>query len=340
MTALQKYQRLECSGLWRDAPEAQRRDVIVSFRDATLIISDSRSDIPLSHWSLPAVERANPGAMPAIFRPGADSDETLEIDDSDMIGALTTVSAAVEAWQPRPGRMRGWLLGGALLAVAAVLIFWMPGALISHTAQVVPWAKRQQIGHDLLANIEHISGTPCEAAPANRILTKFATRLFGNAAPLIEVMRQLPVSAAHLPGGILLVNHKLIEDHEGPDVLAGYLLAEAARARDEDPLLPLLRWAGLRASFTLLTTGNLPDGAMKGYGEALLSRTPIPVTASELAPIFRAAGVPSTPYAKAAAPAEGDLDPLVTDDPFAKGPEPQPLMSDDDWVALQGICVR
>ena len=30
MTALTKYQKLECRGLWRDSPEAQRRDVVVN----------------------------------------------------------------------------------------------------------------------------------------------------------------------------------------------------------------------------------------------------------------------------------------------------------------------
>jgi hypothetical protein len=333
MTALTKYQRLECPGLWREAPEAQRRDVVVSFRDATLILSDSRSDTPLSHWSLPAVERANPGEVPALFRPGPDAAETLEIDDHDMIEALETVHDAVEAQQPHPGRMRNWLLGAGLIAV-----LWMPGALISHTAQVVPWAKRQEIGHALLDHIEHVSGTPCAQSGARRALNQLARKLFGSAAPLVEVMREMPVPAAHLPGGILLVNRKLVEDRNGPDVMAGYLLVEAARAQAEDPLLPLLRWAGLRASFALLTTGNLPKAALDGYGEALLSRPPVAVSPARLAELFRAAGVPSTPYARAADPSGTTLAPLIAGDPFAHRAPPPALMSDDDWVALQGIC--
>ena len=60
MTALPEYQRLECSGLWRDGPGAQRREVIVAFGDATLVIADARSDRALAHWSLPAVLRLQP----------------------------------------------------------------------------------------------------------------------------------------------------------------------------------------------------------------------------------------------------------------------------------------
>lgn len=65
MTALNQYERLEAFGVWRETPKAQLRDVVVSFGDATLILTDPRSNVPLTHWSLPAVTRLNPGAMPA-----------------------------------------------------------------------------------------------------------------------------------------------------------------------------------------------------------------------------------------------------------------------------------
>jgi hypothetical protein len=42
MTALKKYQKLESSGLWRDAADAQRREVVVAFGEASLILSDPR----------------------------------------------------------------------------------------------------------------------------------------------------------------------------------------------------------------------------------------------------------------------------------------------------------
>ncbi|HEX9857058.1 MAG TPA: hypothetical protein VGA75_01800, partial [Paracoccaceae bacterium] len=61
MTALKKYQKLESPGLWRDTPDAQRREVVVNFGEASLVLSDPRNDSALSHWSLPAVERLNSG---------------------------------------------------------------------------------------------------------------------------------------------------------------------------------------------------------------------------------------------------------------------------------------
>mgnify|MGYP005990444423 FL=1 len=48
MTALTKYDRLEATGLWRPAPDGQRREVIVSIGNATLMISDM-NDQAIAH---------------------------------------------------------------------------------------------------------------------------------------------------------------------------------------------------------------------------------------------------------------------------------------------------
>ena len=128
MTALNKYQRLESGGLWRDHPDAQRRDVVVSFGDASLVLKDPRSETPLAHWSLPAVTRDNPGQMPAIYSPGEDAAESLELSDTDMIAALETVHRAVVQAMPKPGRLRLYILLGLTTAIAAGAVFWLPGA--------------------------------------------------------------------------------------------------------------------------------------------------------------------------------------------------------------------
>lgn len=66
MTALDKYVRLESGGLWRADANAQRRDVGISFGDATLVIADTAGR-PVAHWSLPAITRLNPGTrLPSL----------------------------------------------------------------------------------------------------------------------------------------------------------------------------------------------------------------------------------------------------------------------------------
>ncbi|WP_343117208.1 hypothetical protein [Ostreiculturibacter nitratireducens] len=338
MTALSEYQRLETTGLWREGPDRQRREVIVGFRDASLVLSDSRNDVPLSHWSLPAVRRVNPGEMPAIYAPGDDDGETLELTDETMIAAIEKVHRLIEARKPHPGRLRSILLGVGLVTVLGLGIFWLPGELVRHTASVVPFAKRSEIGKAILADVARISGAPCASGPGQRALASFSERLIGPVGGELVILPSALSGTRHLPGKIILMGRDLVEDHESPEVAAGYILAERLRAEASDPLEELLHWAGFGATFRLLTTGNLPGDSIAGYGEALLATQPGRVADEDLLAWFEAAGVPSSPYAYAVDISGESVLGLIEADPFRSAPPPAPLLSDGDWISLQGIC--
>ncbi|NCU20608.1 hypothetical protein EOM89_07695 [Candidatus Falkowbacteria bacterium] len=337
MTALSEYQRLEAPGLWRDAPEARRQDVIVSFGDATLIISDARGVRALAHWSLPATIRLNPGRRPAIYAPSPDPGEELELDDDTMIAAIEKVHAVLEARRPHPGRLRTVLLGGALALVLGLGVFWMPGALIAHTAATAPEANRVEIGRAVLAELSTLSGAPCRSAGSGAALVRLSDRLLGQGGQIVVLPEALE-GARSLPGRMLVVGRTLIEQHDSADVLAGHVLAADLATADHDPLLKVLRWAGFRASFRLLTTGSLPEGALDGYGAALLKDAALRPADEPLLARFQAVGVPSSPYAWAIDPSGESVLGLIEADPFANRPAPAPLVPDGDWVALQGIC--
>lgn len=338
MTALKRYQRLECTGLWRESPGAQRRDVAVSFGEATLIISELRSGRTLTHWSLPAVVRLNPGVLPAVFSPGLEAGETIEIDDLDMIAAIAAVRAALDGPARTLPRLRLWLLAVAVLGVAGLALFWLPGALVAHTVSVVPAAKRAEIGERLIADIAAITGPDCRAPGAAGALGRLAERLFGaGGGRIVVVPRGLAVSAS-VPGRTVLIARRLIEEADGPEAAAGAILAERLRTEAEDPLARVLRAAGLRATLTLLLTGNLPDGALAGQAERLLAAPPAPVPDDALLALMDAAGVPAAPYARAIDPTGTTTAGLLAGDPFRDAPPQRPLLSDDDWVRLQGIC--
>lgn len=339
MTALKKYTRLESPGLWRDRPESQRREVIVAFREATLVLSDPRSETPLSHWSLPAILRLNPGEVPAIFAPDERGSETLEIDDIDMIAALEKVRGAVEGTRPKPGRLRGFLLGAGTVLIAAVAVFWLPEALIKHTASVLPAATRSAIGQSAMADVQRLTGSPCNSPLGTFALTELADKLFGPHRAQIFVVRDAVPLAAHLPGGVILINHTVVEDRDGPEGLAGLAVAERLKAEQVDPILSVLRHAGLTATFRLLTTGSLPNGALDGYGEALIAARPmLPDTATLLAR-FETLGLSTAPYAREIDPDASKTHDLIEKDPMS-GLIPPPLMSDGDWVSLQDICLQ
>lgn len=336
MTALRKYQRLECGGLWRETPQDQRREVLVRFGDATLVLSDPKTGAAVSHWSLPAIERINKGEEPPVFAPGPDAAESLELTDPDMIAALGAVRHAVQAATARPGRLRGVLLSAVALAVVGVAVFWLPGALVRHTASVVPPAQRADIGQRALDDLIRVTGATCNDQLGLQALATLSERVFGPVdTPILYVLPEGVEQPLHLPGDVIILPRRLIEQANGPEAAAGAALVERLRSRARDPIVPLLEHAGLRATLQLLTTAELPDTALVGYGEALLRAAPVALPDAALLAAFEAAQIPATPYALAVEPEAHAA--LATNDPF-KGLAPTPLIPDESWVALQGIC--
>ena len=339
-TALNKYQKLECSGLWRENAQGQRREVIANLGATSLILSDPKQELALAHWSLPAIKRLNPGEMPAVFAPDASEGEVLEIDDSEMIGALETVHAAIRAARPHPGRLRNSLLGSVALGILAIGIFWMPDALVKHTASFLPRTTRQEIGRDALADLTRLSGQPCAARNGKTAAKKLADRLFGpDSGVELVVVRTGLATAQNLPGRLIVLPESLLAEQDGPEVAAGFALAARVSAELNDPMIPLLHYAGIAATFRLLTTGALPEAAVSGYSETLIASDPPQPADGILLARFEAAGLATSPYAFALDPTGTTTANLVEGDPFGNVVPPA-LLPDGDWVSLQDICTN
>lgn len=335
MTALNQYDRLEASGLWRATPDEQRREVIVSIGEATLIITDMR-DQALTHWSLAAVERANSGNSPAIFFPDGDPGETLELETSadEMIAAIDKLRRAVEQSRPRPGRLRYFSVAASILAVAALAVFWLPNAMLRHTVSVVPDVNRAAIGRSLLQRIERVSGPAC-AEPAGLAALDSLGREIGPSQ--LVVLRAGVRDSLHLPGGLILLNRALIEDYEEPDVAAGFIISEQIRASTLDPLEAMLRTGGVMASFHLITTGALTDETLDAYAQHLLTETRPDLSDAKLLEGFGTAEVRSSPFAYSIDISGETVLGLIEADPMA-GRDARRLLSDGDWIRVQNIC--
>ncbi|WP_208348067.1 hypothetical protein [Pseudaestuariivita rosea] len=334
MTALKQYAKLQSTGLWRASDTAQRQDVVVSFGDATLVIAD-KNGRALSHWSLPAIERLNPGKSPAHYAPDTEGTEQLEIEDPDLIAAIDKITKAIARHRPRPGRLRWLSLGGSITVVLAVLLLWLPGALQRHTLKVVPDVKRDEIGAALLEKIDRIAGMPCGSPDGSDALDTLKTRLSIENQILIYPAG-LP-ETVHLPGKAILIPAKVFEDHEDPAVAAGFILAQLIRTETRDPLRDLLEYGGILTTFRLLTTADIPDQTLLAYAETLLSTPPRPVDDNALLTAFAKAGVSSGPYAYALDPSGETTLALIEADPFI-GRTPSPILSDGEWISLQSIC--
>lgn len=338
MTALTEFERLEAQGSWRESPDARLREVVVSVGDASLILVDPRSEVPLSHWSLPAVQRLNPGKRPAVYAPGAsDSDETVEIDDPLMIEAIERVHRAIDSRRAHPGRLRGVLTLLAVLAMLGGLFLWLPDALVRHAARVAPPAQTRAIGEAVLADITRSTGAVCPRRSGQSVLDWLAPQLLGAEAKVRVVAAPLD-HARRLPGDLFLLGQNMITDQPGPEAAVGHLLAASLAVSDADVTLRALEHAGPKAALGLLTQGTLPPGVLAGHGQAmLLMPAPLPDTDVVLA-AFAARNLPAGPYARSIDPdGESVLD-LIEADQFGQTTARRALLTSEQWDALQNIC--
>ena len=269
MTALDQYVRLESGGLWRADADAQRRDVVVSFGDATLVISD-QAGRPLTHWSLPAVIRQNPGERPAIYTPDEDASETVEIAEDTMIDAIEQVRKALIKAKPHPGKLRHLVTAGFIAVTVLLAVFWLPGALTRQTLSVVPQPKRVEIGAAILGHMQLETGAACREERALEAASRFAQRLFGTSTTTqIIVLPELPSGAVAIPGNLIVLDYTLLQGTDDPAVAAGYVLAAHVDRMQQDPLANVLTNAGLTVTFKLLTTGDIPTDILRNSASTI-----------------------------------------------------------------------
>ena len=340
MTALKEYARLESTGLWRATADGQRREVGVIFGNATLVLVDNAGR-PLTHWSMPATRRINPGQLPALYSPDAVGDETLEMADDVMIDAIEKVLRSVARATPRPGRLRNTGIGVTIAVILGLGIFWLPGALLRQTLQVMPAVKRSEIGATLLGQLQRLTSPTCRDPLGTQALAQLNTRLFGTNGGQIVVLPDGPdrglTHVIDLPGGIMVLSQSMIETASEPAILAGALLATAASRRVNDPLDPILREAGLMTTLRLLTTGDIPTGILQNHATALLQNNTPRAGTELLVPAFAAAQVPLSAWAYSLDTTGETVLDLIEADPMDGqiGPE---ILTDSDWISLQGIC--
>ena len=330
MTALDRYERLESLGLWREDATAQRRDVLVSFGKASLVISD-HAERALAHWSLAAVVRLDTGDGPAIYAPGPGASERLEIDDAQMIEAVDAVVSAVARATPRPGRLRG-LIGLSLLAATALAAVLLgPQALQRQALGATPDAQRVDLGNRILAELEARTGPVCAAPAGSEALARLDRRLkLERASTVLPAPLPGPLL---LPGGRAVIGRALLTRYDDPAVAAAELTA--ATLSHADPLAPVLDRAGFGATITLLTTGTLPQQVLSDYAEAQLAGpTPI-VPEADLIARLQALDLPAPAYAPVRT-ARGEDAALLLTTSVPEGMER--VLSDADWIRLQSIC--
>lgn len=334
MTVLARYQRLESLGLWRAGENAQRREVVVSIGEATLLLTELSGRV-VTQWSLPALARLNPGDRPAIFFVEGFMDETLEIADEDMIDALEAVMAAVAVRHPGRGRLRLGLMAAGMAAVVFAALFWLPGAISAYVARVAPETVRGQIADSVFSEVQRLTGRACDAPSGRKALRRLETRLFPEGQARLSVLPSVLTDARYLPGRRIVLGSGLVEDFETPEVAAAFITAEIIRLDGRDALAEFLSDLDLTAALRILTSGTIARDDISAWAAGRITEPQPPVEDALLISGLRAQGIAAAPYAYAVDITGETTRSLIQ---ASADTESRSLLEDGDWLALQRIC--
>ena len=334
MTALKGYDRLECTGLWRSGPAAQRREVVISFGEATIVLTDMQNRA-LAHWSLAAVDVQKHAGDKATLRPGADSEESLQIADRAMLEALLKVQKAIYRSRPHPGRLRLILAVSSVMITSVVSVLWGPQAVISYASKVLPEVKRIQLGDALALRIGQLAGPYCSSPEGSRTAEKLVARLNTPARLSLSVLpgqRSRPIA---LPGGKVVLFENMVTAYDDPAVTAGHMLFALAANQNNDPVRLYLEQAGPLISLGLIASNDLSEAQIDQLAKIALSQPAVPAPRTALSNLFAKAEISVSPFARTLSGAEAQD--LTAQDPFPTG-SPYPVLADGAWLGLQAIC--
>ncbi len=369
MTALPQYDLLEAPGRYFDGRSAAPAEVIVKFGDASLILM-RMDETPIAHWSLSGLRDLGGGGGSLSLTPDDESDERLTISDADMVAAIRKVCPDLAA-RPRTARprwRRALLWGAAALVSVWLIVFHLAPALADRLATLIPPEAEAAMGEGMVDQFARLfaSGPPrfCEDAAGDTALARMTARLERKAGahlPLkVRVLDAPIVNAFALPGGRIILFRGLLRAAESPEAAAGVLAHEIGHVVARDPTRLALRSAGSAGLIGLLLGDFTGATATVALTEALL-RSGYQREAEAAADAFAtrllaAEGLPAAPLAgfflklrekageggvfnhlsshpdPAARAAAVGAEDVVGDAPF------EPILSDQDWVALRNIC--
>ena len=373
MTALAKYAKLEAEARYFDGESAQPRDVVLSFGERSLIIMGF-NDVAIAHWplaSLRAVGLRRDSAVQLV--PQRNSDERLMLSDRQMLNAIGEVCPDLYR-RPvdRKGVRRAVLWAGGAVASLALIVFVLVPALAGQLALLIPPEREQQLGDAIVDQLQTLlslggSGRPviCDTPSGVEALDRMVARLDADARlpyPLrVGVLDHGMLNAIALPGGRILIFRGLLEAAGNPDEVAGVLAHEIGHVVYRDPTREALRAAGTAGILGLLLGDVFGAGIVVVATDAVVNASyqrDAETRADETAySLLSEAELPTRPFADffkkmkkeygevpeflqllASHPGlEGRAERAAAADRIGEGTY-EPVLSDQDWVALRGIC--
>lgn len=350
MTALDQYQRLEAVALWRSSPDEDPREVVVSFGNATLTLM-SMEEEPWGHWSLAALEELGSDEHGLVLTPDPDCQETLSLDDRDMISAIRAVRG--DAQREIVERRRIKLLAPTLLflvvLIGAVLLARQPIAtFLMQRVDDVTWERvaialatdRMQADDARFCRVNGSAGL--RTSRGHPLLLRIHGRLDPGATAIRPVLARFdgpPVLS--LPGALVLLNANAVDLSDQPEQIAGLLALAQARYDLKLDRQVVTQTLGLIGTVRLAASEVLPRARHDDVLEALISAgLRDPQADSAALRLLTAAQLPSLPVSlllnEYGAP-RARIETLQAGDSI--GPAVYtPALDDADWLRLKAAC--
>jgi len=248
MTALDKYLRLEATGYWRPDPQADAREVLVCFGDATLTFS-TFDETPKAHWALAALRRISGDSHQAVYSPDAEGFETLLLEDEQMIAAISEVCKTRSIVSERPiGR---WLVVGVLGIILVAATIFVPSLLRSQAVRMTSQDSARRMGWKML---EAAGFDICRSSQGDRARATFERAVFpdGKYTTLISRAAKRPTI---FPGGILVMPEIQLQNAPNSDTFA----ADFMRLANAEPGVKSIFYdSSLSQVIQYIMSGDLP----------------------------------------------------------------------------------
>lgn len=329
MTALEKYVRLEALGRWREGPDAPPREVVVSFGDATLVLTDL-GDRPLGHWVLVGVQAVGKDGPATVYAMTPEGEETLTIEDAAMVEAIKAVSRPFHGPSDvgRP-RGRGWWPAAIAVILIGLAAAFLPELIRAQAARMAPPEMLGEWGDAMLLQLMAEHGPLCADPEGRRALALAGGRVAREARPRLRAMDLGSVPVALLPGPTVVLGKGALEQAEDPAEIAGWLALAIAQEEMRPGPDRLMDAAGPAGSLRYVLTGRLSQAALDRAAAAAMA----PPSAEEIGAAYerlRGAGLPTAPFADGLMRAGLPAPPASTEGAAA--------LPARDWAALKRLC--
>lgn len=350
------------------SPARQRASLRVT-EDGLLEITNVEKRT-VTHWDLQKVrqvpDQADTGA--AIFAPDNEGAARLIIREAEALRVLLETDAPL----PYLGRVRGQVRNVLIAGVAAAacfagLLFFLIPYYAGRAAMALPVETEIAMGQSLINQIYTENNGTCSSPEGDRALAIMVDRLEREAdlyLPLeVTVARHPAMNATASLGGQVTIFEGLLENAETPEQVAAVLAHEIGHVANRDVSRQTFRSMGSFGLVGLLFGDAFGVSAAAGLSTALLdssysraaeeeadlyahellhaARLPPEALAELFATMQEQRGADFDPGIQRLISSHPDLEARITAARLA-GQEAtraaQPLLTDEQWSALQGIC--